>query len=102
MLGRLGDTRLTAESSHAWSVDRLDEGEAGMPEEIDALATSRAGTGVQVLVCGTPTTTSAPSGTARPRAHRPEQTETVRNGALSLRIALPLPSVSLVEITPAA
>jgi xylan 1,4-beta-xylosidase len=157
MLGRLGDTRLTAESSHAWSLDRLDEGEAGMPEEIDALATSRAGTGVQVLVWrhaddqyvtdagetdvrlhieGLPFTGAVRVHHARIDARHsnshavwralgspqdpsddqlrairdrqglerfgPEQTETVRNGALSLRIALPLPSVSLVEITPAA
>jgi len=38
MLGRLGDTRLAAESTRAWPLDRLDAGEAGMPEEIDALA----------------------------------------------------------------
>jgi hypothetical protein len=31
-----------------------------------------------------------------------ERTETVRDGALILRLALPLPSVSLVEIEPAA
>jgi xylan 1,4-beta-xylosidase len=38
LLARLGDTRLAAESTHAWPLDRLDAGEAGMPEEIDALA----------------------------------------------------------------
>ena len=47
MLGRLGDTRLAAESSHAWSLDRLDDGEAGMPEEVDALATFNGGDRVQ-------------------------------------------------------
>jgi len=39
MLARLGDVRLGAEASHAWPLRRLDEGEAAMPEEIDALAT---------------------------------------------------------------
>lgn len=39
LLARLGDTRLTANSSASWGVERLDEGDAGMPEEIDALAT---------------------------------------------------------------
>jgi xylan 1,4-beta-xylosidase len=38
MLSRLGDTRLVLDSSHAWPLDRLDDGEAGMPEEIDGLA----------------------------------------------------------------
>jgi xylan 1,4-beta-xylosidase len=32
----------------------------------------------------------------------PDQTATVRDGTLTLRIALPLPSVSLLEIRPAA
>ena len=49
MLSRLGDTRLTVQSSHAWSLDRLDDGEAAMPEEIDALA-SAGRDGIQVLV----------------------------------------------------
>jgi xylan 1,4-beta-xylosidase len=39
MLSRLGDTRVAVESSHAWSLDRLDDGEVGMPGEVDALAT---------------------------------------------------------------
>ena len=49
MLSRLGDTRLAVESSHAWSLERLDDGEAAMPEEIDALATAGRD-GVSVLV----------------------------------------------------
>jgi xylan 1,4-beta-xylosidase len=39
MLSRLGHTRLAVDSSHAWPLEKLDDGEAGMPEEIDALAT---------------------------------------------------------------
>jgi len=48
MLGRLGDSRLAVESSHAWPIGRLDDGAEGMPEEIDALAASgREGAGAQ-------------------------------------------------------
>jgi xylan 1,4-beta-xylosidase len=155
MLARLGDTRLAVESSHAWPLGRLDEGEAAMPEEVDALATSR-GSGVQILVwrhaddqyatdpgetrvelrierlpfsgdvrvdevridarhsnshavwraLGSPQDPSdeqlrairARQGLERPD---PERTARVRDGALSLRLALPLPGVSLVEIRPA-
>ena len=50
MLARLGDVRLAAESSHAWLLGRLDDGEAGMPEEIDALATFNGRDCVTVLV----------------------------------------------------
>jgi xylan 1,4-beta-xylosidase len=50
MLGRLGDTRLAVESSDAWPLDRLDAGEAGMPEEVDALATFNGRDCVSVLV----------------------------------------------------
>jgi xylan 1,4-beta-xylosidase len=39
MLSRLGHTRLAVDSSHAWPLEKLDDGEPGMPEEIDALAT---------------------------------------------------------------
>ncbi len=157
MLGRLGDTRLAAESSHAWSLDRLDDGEAGMPEEIDAVATSRAGRTVQILLwrhADDQYATDAGETDVSLRVERlpfggdvrvshtridarhsnshtawralgspqdpsedqlrairdrqglepigAEQTATVRNGALSLRVALPLPSVSLVEIAPAS
>src|SRR4029450_7672673 len=49
MLSRLGDTRLAVDSSRTWSLDRLDDGEAAMPEEIDALAAAGAD-GVRVLV----------------------------------------------------
>ena len=38
MLRHLGETRLAVESTGAWSSDRLDDGTAGMAEEIDALA----------------------------------------------------------------
>jgi xylan 1,4-beta-xylosidase len=34
--------------------------------------------------------------------YAPDRTATVRNGALTLRLALPLPSVSLIEIRPAS
>jgi len=48
VLGRLGDSRLAVESSHAWPIGRLDDGAEGMPEEIDALAASgREGAGAQ-------------------------------------------------------
>ncbi len=49
MLARLGDTRLAAHASHAWALDRLDDGEEGMPEEIDALATFNGRDCVSVL-----------------------------------------------------
>ena len=50
MLARLGDTRLAVESSHAWTLDRLDDGEEGMPEEVDALATFNGRDQITVLV----------------------------------------------------
>jgi len=50
MLGRLDDTRLAVESSGAWPLDRLDGGEADMPEEVDALATFNGRDCVSVLV----------------------------------------------------
>jgi xylan 1,4-beta-xylosidase len=50
MLARLGDTRLAVTSSHAWPLRRLDDGEAGMPEEVDALATFNGRDRVAVLV----------------------------------------------------
>jgi xylan 1,4-beta-xylosidase len=155
MLARLGDTRLAAESSHAWALDRLDEGGAGMPEEIDALATSRHGAGVQVLVwrhaddqhrtdvsetdvtlrlervpfagdvCVRHTRIDARNSnshavwlglgcpqdpseselraiTERQGLERlgSDRIEPVQAGVLTLRISLPLPSVSLLEIHP--
>jgi len=39
MLARLGHTRLRVEADRSWPLERLDDGEAGMPEEVDALAT---------------------------------------------------------------
>jgi xylan 1,4-beta-xylosidase len=50
MLARLGDMRLAVESSDAWPLDRLDGGEAGMPEEVEALATFNGRDCVSVLV----------------------------------------------------
>jgi xylan 1,4-beta-xylosidase len=50
MLARMGDVRLAADSSHAWPLGRLDDGEVGMPEEIDALATFNGRNCVTVLV----------------------------------------------------
>src|SRR5918996_103098 len=156
MLSRLGDTRLAVDAGRAWSLDRLDDGEAGMPEEIDALATV-GHRGVSVLVWrhtddqyardardadvtlrlerlpfsggvrlhhwridarhsnshtawqaqGAPQDPSE----AQLRAIKerqglerfePERTESIRDGELTLRIPLPLPSVSLLEIQPAA
>jgi xylan 1,4-beta-xylosidase len=157
MLARLGDTRLAAESSRAWSLDRLDEAGAAMPEEIDVLATSRAGSAIQILVwrhaddqyaedagetgvdlriermpfhgdvrvehtridachsnshatwqaLGCPQDPSEDQLRAiRDRQGLepvgPAQSHPVRSGALSLRFALPLPSVSLVEISAAS
>jgi xylan 1,4-beta-xylosidase len=156
MLSRLGDTRLAVEASHAWSLDRLDDGAAGMPEEVDALAT-RGPRGVSVLVWrhaddqyardtrdaevtlqlerlpfagqvwvhhwridarhsnshaawraqGSPQDPSEAQLRAiveRQGLERaePERADVVRDGALTLRLALPLPSVSLIEIQPAA
>jgi xylan 1,4-beta-xylosidase len=156
MLSRLGDARLALESSAAWSLDRLDGVETGMPEEIDALATSRRDAGVQVLVwrhaddqhltdaSETDVTLRLErvpfTGPARVRHTRidarhsnshtawqeagcpqdpseselqairarqgleplgAETLEPVQRGSLTLRISLPLPSVSLLEIRPA-
>ncbi len=49
MLSRLGPVRVAAESTAAWSLTRLDEGDADMPEEVDALA-ARGDDRVSVLV----------------------------------------------------
>src|SRR5256712_4823193 len=68
MLARLGDTRLAVESSHAWPLDRLDEADVGMPEEVDALATATGRDGVSVLVwrhADDPYATAARSGGGR-------------------------------------
>jgi xylan 1,4-beta-xylosidase len=152
MLSRLGDTRLAVESTSAWSLSRLDDGDTGMPEEVDALATTGRD-GVKVLVwrhaddqyATDPRATAVtvrldrlpfgggarvshwridgahsnshtvwralgspqdpPEGDllaiqARQELERlePDQTVAVRDGALTLRLALPLPSVSLLEI----
>ena len=156
MLARLGESRVAAESSHAWSLERLDDAEADMPEEIDALATATGRDAVSVLVwrhaddqhatdaretdvalrierlpfggpvrvahtridarhsnshavwraLGSPQDPSE----AQLRAIKerqgleqvaPERTESPRDGALTLRLSLPLPGVSLVEIRPA-
>ena len=154
MLSRLGDTRLAVESSRSWPIERLDGGDAGMPEEVDALATAGRG-GVRVLVwrhaddqyatdaraaavtvrlehlpfggdvrvshwridaehsnshtawraLGAPQDPSPRELSAieeRQGLERlePDQTAKVREGALTMRIALPLPSVSLIEVQP--
>src|SRR2546428_12043551 len=49
MLARLGDARLAVESSHAWSLDRLDDPAVGVSEEVAALATAHGRGGVRVL-----------------------------------------------------
>jgi xylan 1,4-beta-xylosidase len=152
MLSRLGDTRLAVESSHAWSLDRLDGGDADMPEEIDALATAGRDR-VSILVWRhaddqyatapgdadvtvriervpfkgplrvshwridavhsnshtawrgvgapqDPTSSELAVIQQRQGLERlgPDRTETPSDGVLTLRIGLPLPSVSLVEI----
>jgi xylan 1,4-beta-xylosidase len=157
MLGRLGDTRLAVESSDAWTLDRLAGGEAGMPEEVDALATFDGRDGVSVLVWRHAddqyaTDTAARevalvierlpfAGPARVRHWRidaqhsnshtawqavgapqdpsegqlraikerqglellePEREIAVAAGRLALTVALPLPSVSLLEIRAAS
>jgi xylan 1,4-beta-xylosidase len=154
MLARLGDTRLAAESTHAWPLARLDAGETGMPEEIDALAAAAADRVGVVVWRHTDdqyaTDASAADVTVRierlpfrgdvavthwriDAAHsnshaawqaqggpqdptddqihairarqglerlEPDRRASVRDGALTLRLSLPLPSVSLVEIRP--
>ena len=65
MLGRLGDTRLATESSRAWPFDRLDDdGETGMPEEVDVLRRPGAGRACR-SARATPTTSTRPT-PARP------------------------------------
>ena len=156
MLSRLGTTRLAVESSGAWPLDRLDDGAAGMPEEIDAIATT-GGDGVSVLVwrhaddqyaadsratavtlklehlpfrgearlshwridaahSNSHTVWRALGGPQDPSERElaairerqelerlePDRSLTVRDGAATVQIALPLPGVSLLEIRPAA
>jgi len=155
MLARLGDTRVAVESDRAWSLARLDDGDAGMPEEIDGLATTGPD-GVSLLVWrhtddqyatdpreaavtvrfehlglagdvrvihwridrahsnshaawralgapGDPSTAELGAIRERQGLERvgPDRIEPVRDGALALRIALPLPAVSLIELRPA-
>ncbi|MDP8922841.1 MAG: glycoside hydrolase, partial [Chloroflexota bacterium] len=50
MLSRLGTLRLATASDRSWSLDRLDDGEAGMPEEVDVLAAFNGSDRVSVLV----------------------------------------------------
>jgi xylan 1,4-beta-xylosidase len=50
MLSRLGTIRLPVAASHAWTLDRLDNGEAGAPEEVDALAAFNGSDRVSLLV----------------------------------------------------
>ena len=155
MLRRLGACVLAAESTAAWPLTRLDEGDADMPEEVDALA-ARGRDRVSVLVwrharrpvrersrrravtlrierlpfagdvrvrhwridarhsnshtawraLGAPQDPSA-GASSRAIAERqglerlePDRVQ-VRAGALELRLRLPLPGVSLIEIGPA-
>jgi xylan 1,4-beta-xylosidase len=157
MLSRLGDTRLTSTSTHAWSLDRLDGEDAAMPEEIDALAAARGREAVQVLVwrhaddqyatdarqsavtvhlerlpfggevriehmridarhsnshsawqeLGRPSDpTAAELAAIKARQGlepaEPVRRERVHDGSLTVRLALPLPAVSLLEIRPAS
>ena len=154
MLARLGEVRIAAESSHAWPLERLDHGEPGMPEEIDALATMTGRDRVSVLAWRHAddqySTDAAPAevtlrvehlpfGGDRVRLRHwridarhsnsytawteqgapqdptemqlraikerqrlellePEREERIQGGALELRVPLPLPGVSLIEI----
>ena len=153
MLSRLGDTRLAVESTHAWTLARLDADDPGMPEEIDALAAASADR-VSVIVWrhaddqystdshaadvtlrverlpfrGDVTVTHWRIDATHSNSHaawqaqgapqdpthaqltairqrqglerlEPERGESVPDGALTLRLSLPLPSVSLVEIS---
>jgi xylan 1,4-beta-xylosidase len=156
MLARMGDVRLAADSSHAWPLGRLDDGEASMPEEIDALATFNGRDCVTVLLwrhaddqyladtretavtlriehlpfAGNRVrlrhwridvrhsnshtawmTQGGPQDPSDAQLHaikdrqglellEPEREEAIQDGALVLRIPLPLPSVSLIEIRP--
>ena len=156
MLARLGDTRVAVESNHAWSLDRLDDADEGMPEEIDALATTTSRDDhVSVLVwrhvddqyapdmgeaevelrierlpfggdvrvhhtridaqhsnshsawraLGSPLEPSGfELGVIRDRQGlepvEPDRVASVRDGALTLPLSLPLPGVSLIEIRP--
>jgi xylan 1,4-beta-xylosidase len=156
MLSRLGDTRFAAESTHTWTLDRLDADEAGMPEEIDALAAGGPSR-VSVLVWrhaddqyatdpdaadvalrierlpfrGNVTVTHWRIDASHSNSHaawqaqgapqdptagqlavirerqglerlEADRSETVRDGMLTLRLSLPLPSVSLIEVKPAS
>jgi xylan 1,4-beta-xylosidase len=154
MLARLGQVRIAAESSQAWPLGRVDQGELGMPEEIDALAAMTGHDRVTVLVwrhaddqystdaapaevtlrvehlpfggdrvrfrqwridarCSNSHTAWTEQGApqdpteAQLRAIKdrqglellePEREERIQDGTLELRVRLPLPSVSLIEI----
>src|SRR5262245_30553851 len=157
MLARLGDTRIAAESSRAWSLGQLHDSDSAMPEEVDALASVGKDGRISVLVWrhaddqhatdaaetdltlrlehlpaafarvqvrhwridaghsnahtawtaqGSPQDPSdaqlrAIKGRQGLELAEPDRDETVRDGTLALRVRLPLPSVSLVEITAA-
>jgi xylan 1,4-beta-xylosidase len=157
MLSRLGDSRLTATSTHAWPLDRLDGEDAAMPEEIDVLAAAQGREAVQILVwrhaddqyasdgrestvtvhlgrlpfggevqiehtridarhsnshrawqdLGRPSDPTAAELTAIKErqgleAAEPVRRERVHDRALTVRLSLPLPGVSLLEIRPAS
>jgi xylan 1,4-beta-xylosidase len=154
MLAKLGEVRIAAESSHAWPLGRLEHGEPGMPEEIDALAAMTGRDRITVLAWRHAddqySTDTAPAevtlrvehlpfGGDRVRLRHwridarysnshtawtehgapqdpteaqlraikerqrlellePEREERIQAGTLELRIRLPLPGVSLIEI----
>jgi len=156
MLARLGTTRVTAASSHAWPLGHLEEGEEGMPEEIDALATLDGAERLCVLVWRhaddqymaeepitevTVRVEHLPFESPRVRVRHwridglhsnshtawiwqgspqdptelqlraikdrqglellePDREEPLEGGALELHLRLPLPAVSMLEITP--
>ena len=156
MLARLGDTRLAAASTHAWPLEGLDGGEAGMPEEVDALAaagpervgillwrhaddqyaTDARATEVTLRIERLPfrgkvALTHWRIDAAHSNSHavwraqgepqdpadaqllairtrqglerlEADRRDSVVDGALTVRVSLPLPSVSLVEVRPVA
>ena len=154
-LARLGVRRLGVVSDAVWPLSRLDDGEAGMPEEVDALATSNGLDRVTILLWRhaddqylvDPAETDVTlrldalpfeTNTVRIRHWRvdarhsnsysawqeagapqdpsegqlamikarqglellePDRSEALVNGELVLRVRLPLPAVSLIEVT---
>jgi len=156
MLARLGHTRLAVEADRTWPLERLDDGEAGMPEEVDALATLGEEGQISVMIwrhaddqyfmdgseavvevtlrglqpeaasawvthyridaqnsnshsvwrgLGTPQDPSDEQLRAIKERQglemcEPQRVETIEGGVLTLTVRLPLPAVSLLQITP--